>query len=228
MGRGRHHFHGLPIAISSGWRVCGEDQRVGNRDNRLSSFWRRFRLPSGVRRVRKCLRFRHGHRWGLLRHAERSSICPLFSERGGGQALLKLDPTGKVLYASFVRQVVYTPAVLPSGTIQGITEDPYQGYNVSRIDLAATPKLNFSCPVNGASWRVPDGLAPGEIVSIFGSNLGPEAGAMGQLEANGRVSSSLAGTQVLFMAFRLHCCMHNPGRSIRLCRSRLIKLRRAW
>src|SRR5437016_5676060 len=139
------------------------------------------------------------------------------------RTLLKLDPTGKVLYASFVREVVYTPAVLPSGTIQGITEDPYQGYNVSRIDLAATPKLNFSCPVNGASWRVPDGLAPGEIVSIFGSNLGPEAGAMGQLEANGRVSSSLAGTQVLFMAFRLPCCMHNPGRSIRLCRSRLIK-----
>ena len=66
------------------------------------------------------------------------------------------------------------------------------------IDLTVGPQLNFSCPVNSASYVVSEGLVPGELVSIFGSNLGPEVGATAQLDANGRISTSLAGTEVLF------------------------------
>jgi uncharacterized protein (TIGR03437 family) len=45
---------------------------------------------------------------------------------------------------------------------------------------------------------VSGGLAPGEIVSIFGFGLGPEAGVSARLNADGKIATSLAGTQVLF------------------------------
>lgn len=41
-------------------------------------------------------------------------------------------------------------------------------------------------------------VAPGEIVSVFGSNLGPVAPAGVRLDSNGRVTSQLAATRVLF------------------------------
>ena len=41
-------------------------------------------------------------------------------------------------------------------------------------------------------------VAPGEIVTIFGSNLGPAALTTGQLDANGRLATVLAGTRILF------------------------------
>jgi uncharacterized protein (TIGR03437 family) len=41
-------------------------------------------------------------------------------------------------------------------------------------------------------------VAPGEIISIFGSNLGPATPATGQLDANGRLATLLGGTRILF------------------------------
>lgn len=118
---------------------------------------------------------------------------------GASQVLLKLDSGSNALYVSFARQIFYEQVVLSSGRIQGIYADLNSGWDVSTpIDLTVTPQLNFGCPVNSASYVVSEGLLPGEIVSIFGSNLGPEAGATAQLDANGRVSTSLAGTEVLF------------------------------
>lgn len=49
-------------------------------------------------------------------------------------------------------------------------------------------------PVSGASGVV----APGEIVSIFGTNLGPSTGVGLQLTSSGSVATALGGTQVLF------------------------------
>ena len=40
-------------------------------------------------------------------------------------------------------------------------------------------------------------IAPGEIISIFGSGIGPDEGVGTQLDENGRVASEVAGTQVL-------------------------------
>jgi uncharacterized protein (TIGR03437 family) len=51
---------------------------------------------------------------------------------------------------------------------------------------------------NGASFQS-GGIAPGEIITIFGSGLGPTAGATLQLNAtNTAITNNLAGTQVLF------------------------------
>jgi len=51
--------------------------------------------------------------------------------------------------------------------------------------------------VNGASY-LGDSVAPGEVVVIFGANMGPAELVNLQLDAAGRVATSLAGTQVLF------------------------------
>jgi uncharacterized protein (TIGR03437 family) len=50
---------------------------------------------------------------------------------------------------------------------------------------------------NGASNLVGP-ISPGEIVVLYGSGLGPNVLALSQLDANGLVSNSLAGTRVLF------------------------------
>jgi uncharacterized protein (TIGR03437 family) len=51
--------------------------------------------------------------------------------------------------------------------------------------------------VNAASF-LPEPVAPGMIVSIFGASLGPEEGAGARIDSSGRVASFLAETQVFF------------------------------
>ncbi|HEY6393446.1 MAG TPA: hypothetical protein VIX89_19340, partial [Bryobacteraceae bacterium] len=51
--------------------------------------------------------------------------------------------------------------------------------------------------VNGASY-LGDSVAPGEVVVIFGANMGPAQLANLQLDGSGRVATSLSGTQVFF------------------------------
>jgi uncharacterized protein (TIGR03437 family) len=51
--------------------------------------------------------------------------------------------------------------------------------------------------VNSASFAG-GAVAPGELITIFGSGLGPSTLAGLQLDSHGYVSTSLAGTQVLF------------------------------
>lgn len=51
--------------------------------------------------------------------------------------------------------------------------------------------------VHAASYRT-GAVAPGEVLSIFGYNLGPAQLATAQLDSSGRVSANVAGLQVLF------------------------------
>src|SRR5262249_13845588 len=70
-----------------------------------------------------------------------------------------------------------------------------------------TANINTTIPLrvlNGASFiSVPQfdligaGVTPFELVSIFGTGIGPATGTFGQI-ASGRVTTSLAGTQVMF------------------------------
>jgi len=50
--------------------------------------------------------------------------------------------------------------------------------------------------VNAAAYTVP--ATPGEIVSLFGTGIGPEAGVTAQPDASGRFPTLLAGVQVQF------------------------------
>ncbi len=63
---------------------------------------------------------------------------------------------------------------------------------------------------NGATLKVGP-VAPGEIISIFGFDLGPAAGAGLELNSSGRVSTQLAGTQVLFDGIPAPLLYVSPG-----------------
>ena len=60
-----------------------------------------------------------------------------------------------------------------------------------------TPAPQVTSVVNGASY-LGGAVAPGEVVALFGSALGPAESAGTQLDDNGNVSSYLADTQVFF------------------------------
>jgi uncharacterized protein (TIGR03437 family) len=51
--------------------------------------------------------------------------------------------------------------------------------------------------VNAASYRA-GSVAPGELISVFGANLGPETGVELQLDNRGYVATTLGGTEVRF------------------------------
>ena len=51
--------------------------------------------------------------------------------------------------------------------------------------------------LNGASL-IQTSVSPGEVLSIFGANLGPAGGANMQLDDSGHATTELAGTQVFF------------------------------
>lgn len=50
---------------------------------------------------------------------------------------------------------------------------------------------------NGATFKT-GGVAPGEIITIYGSNLGPATGVGLQLDASGKVATQLGGKRVMF------------------------------
>jgi uncharacterized protein (TIGR03437 family) len=58
------------------------------------------------------------------------------------------------------------------------------------------PKPVVTAVTNAASYGA--AIAPGQIVDIWGTGLGPAAAGLLTLDANGMVSTSLSGVQVLF------------------------------
>lgn len=81
---------------------------------------------------------------------------------------------------------------------------------VTMVDTAARAVVKVIGPLTGpatriGSWNVVNAasflagpVAPGEMVTIFGTDIGPPALTVLQLDATGRVSSELAKTRVLF------------------------------
>jgi len=62
---------------------------------------------------------------------------------------------------------------------------------------AATANGTIGAVVNSASF-LEGPVAPGELVTIFGANLGPAADIGAELDVDGRISSSVGNTSVLF------------------------------
>jgi uncharacterized protein (TIGR03437 family) len=62
---------------------------------------------------------------------------------------------------------------------------------------SAMAPLTVNSVVHAASYAA-GGIAPGEMVTVFGSGLGPQILAGIQLDRRGYVATSVAGTQVLF------------------------------
>jgi uncharacterized protein (TIGR03437 family) len=98
-----------------------------------------------------------------------------------------------------------SPAGVLSGTFALAGSQPV-GFSV--VDASGTPvPFTITVPVlptitaagiaNAAAFSV-GSVAPGEIVAIFGSGLGPVVGVGGTLTGTGTVSTTAGGTQVLF------------------------------
>jgi uncharacterized protein (TIGR03437 family) len=56
-----------------------------------------------------------------------------------------------------------------------------------------TTTSTTSTTSSGSSW-----FAPGELISLYGSGLGPKNAASAQVAGDGRITTQLAGTRVLF------------------------------
>ncbi len=68
---------------------------------------------------------------------------------------------------------------------------------LAKMSIESDAARSITCIENGASFY-PGEVAPGEIVTLFGSGLGPETPALLELGSSGLVSSKLAGVRVLF------------------------------
>jgi len=68
------------------------------------------------------------------------------------------------------------------------------------VTVAVGDAPAISAVLNGASFAsAANGVSPGEIVSVFGVNLGPATPLGLQLDPTGKVATSLGGVQVLFV-----------------------------
>jgi len=73
--------------------------------------------------------------------------------------------------------------------------------NLTLPPQAPAPVITKEGVVNAASLRgslLDGGMAPGQMITIYGTNLGPATVVTSQLDARGFVASRLGGTRVLF------------------------------
>jgi uncharacterized protein (TIGR03437 family) len=90
-----------------------------------------------------------------------------------------------------------TPAGLVAAVVTTASEMAALTGGIVVADALPAPLFSSSSVTSAASF-LPGAVARGEIVSIFGSNLGPEEGVSGSLNQTGRVVTLLAGVTVTF------------------------------
>jgi len=130
---------------------------------------------------------------------------------------LPLSPgafTNGTAFAAMVRiadsSVLYA-TLLPNGSAVNILADgsggfvtigaltgnyPNRATQITRFIPAAAASPTVLGVANAAGLQVSPGLAPGELVSIYGVNLGPGAGIAAAFDSTGTLPKSLGGTTV--------------------------------
>lgn len=126
------------------------------------------------------------------------SFTAVAGTRSGGQ-WLAIDRTAGTAPATL--QVSVNPAGLAPGTYQGsvsITPDTPRTPVVVSVTLRVTQSGPQIGSVTNAASYLPGPIAPGEIVTLFGSNLGPASLTTLRLDPAGMIETALAGTRVWF------------------------------
>jgi uncharacterized protein (TIGR03437 family) len=106
-------------------------------------------------------------------------------------AYLRLGPAGQQLFATYLP---YEPAITGLSA-RGLPILQFAGQSYE-IDESQPNSVFAGCVVDAASFGNGDNVSPGEIVTLFGSGLGPQQGVAYQLQ-NGQLPTSLGGTRVL-------------------------------
>lgn len=122
------------------------------------------------------------------------------STSGNSGNWLSLTPISGSTPASL--SVAVNPTGLAAGTYNGTVTVTSAGASNSpqtvAVTLVVTPAtLPVPTTVVNAASGIPGALAPGEIISIYGTYLGPAKG-VGLIVSGGKVQTTLAGIQVLF------------------------------
>jgi uncharacterized protein (TIGR03437 family) len=93
----------------------------------------------------------------------------------------------KFVVPTVVNGRVYAPTFSNSLAIYGLLASGSSGSGAPQITAVA----------NGASFLA-DAVSPGEVLAVFGANLGPAQLTNLQMNAGGQVTSTLANTQIFF------------------------------
>jgi len=99
----------------------------------------------------------------------------------------QMPPVAKFASPTVANGKVYVPSFANVVAVYGLLSPPGS--------VGVTPSI--SAVAHAASYSQ-DAVAPGEVVAIFGSGLGPPIPAGLQLDASGSVATTLADTRVLF------------------------------
>jgi uncharacterized protein (TIGR03437 family) len=126
----------------------------------------------------------------------------LLTTQGGPGGTLQLSPPSPDGFYDAGSEVAITPVASEGFGFSSWGDD---GSESIRIEDQTYISASFARPgvltaagiVNGASFiRTP--LAAGQIITIFGLNLGPDQLTLARLRSDGRVDTTIDGTRVLF------------------------------
>ena len=111
-------------------------------------------------------------------------------------ALARLDDAGRIVQSTFLPGIngPVVAALRPDGATVLRHDLTSQ---VQILTLAQVEDVQFGCIANAASWHMAP-LAPGEIVSLVGQNLGPAPPMSAKPVADSTYPFEIGGTQVTF------------------------------
>jgi uncharacterized protein (TIGR03437 family) len=124
---------------------------------------------------------------GTLHAYDASNLANELWTSDGNPARDRMPPVAKFVPPTVANGKVYVPSFANVVTVYGLFSP--------LVSVGATPSI--AAVAHAASYSQ-DAVAPGEVVAIFGSSLGPPTPAGLQLDGSGGVATTLAGTRVLF------------------------------
>ena len=122
-----------------------------------------------------------------------NALHPCYSDLGGPRNgfLLELTPyaTGLV-YSTLMDDIVAIDAT-------GNVWTPSQTQILDRVNITVPLPPQITCLANAGNFRIGP-VAPGEVVSLFGPDIGPDQPSSLQLDSTGKVGAWLGGLSVYF------------------------------
>jgi uncharacterized protein (TIGR03437 family) len=127
------------------------------------------------------------------------TVTAAVATQRGGNWLLVNPPGGQT---SLNLSVSVNPSGLAPGTYSGIITITASDTSVLPLQIVVMMTVNPAAPtvtgVTNAASFAPGPVAPGEIVTLFGTAIGPATGVSFQVTSSGTIPLTLSDTQVFF------------------------------